>query len=184
MNFVIARRDIQVTRNDIRSTIPAGTLRRADSAAVTASPEEFYEPHTYRFNFDISVFGRDDGQFLQKITNTVAEDGLPAPGPNAEDHWRRFWEAKMRKQGLDPWDVEVENLEGSSYVVRASISRAVPPAPQIILNVPESAPPVINVYVDSEPLSAIVEFERDPLSGSIKSATITDTEEPDGQLPD
>ncbi len=186
VRFVVCRRDIHVSRNDRKSTIRAGSLVRVDTEIVKTSPGEFYEPHTYRFNFDISVFGRDDGQFLQKITNTMAEDGLPAPGPNALDHWRRFWESKLRKQGLDPWDVEVENLEGTTYVVRASISRAVPPAPQIIVNVPQSPPPSVSVYIDSEPLTAVVEFERDP-DGQITAATIQDTAEPeetDGQLPD
>jgi hypothetical protein len=201
LRFVVARRDLRVTRNEIKSTIRAGSLVRADSAAVREAPGEFFTPTTLVFHVELDEYGRDDGRFLRKLTSRTEFEQLPPPGPDAEDQWREWWQTALRKQGHAPWDMSVQRLDESTFLVRASVDRAVPAQPQIIVNVPEQpapivnvpeqpAPivnvpeqpaPIVNVTIDSEPATAIVEFERDP-SGLLVSATITEEPKADGQL--
>ncbi len=188
VEFVVARRDLPTTRNDIRGKIRAGSLVRADHAAVREAPDEFFTPCRCVFEIEIDEYARDEGRWLRKLTSRTVFEQQPPPGPNAENEWRDYWAGALRERGHKPWDVRVQHLDGSTFLVRASIDRAVPPTPTIVVNMPEQTipAPVVNVYVDNEPLSAIVEFERDP-DGRIAAATITDTaepEEPNGQLPD
>ena len=175
LRFVIARSDVRTDRNGIKSTIRAGQLVRRDDQVVRELPEAFFDSCRYRFFFELTEFNRDSGEYLRKITNSAELDHLPPPGDRSEEHWQRFWESQLRKEGRDPWDVEVERLEGTDYIVRASISRNVPPAPVIQIHVPEQPPPVVNVevYNPIEPRTAEVQFKRDP-AGQIESASIVE----------
>ena len=178
--LVIPKDDLRRTDTSGLPVIEARRLRRADDKEVRDAPDAFVEVFQYVWDFEFSFFNRDTGELLRKSTNRIVFDRfLPLPGPTAESNWTRFWEQRLRDEKQDPWDVSVERTEDSAFRVRASMSRSVPKPPQIIVEVPPQPAPIVNVevYNPIEPLTAEVQFKRDP-AGQIESASIL--EEPQG----
>jgi hypothetical protein len=71
LRFVVARRYLRVTRNEIKSTIRAGSLVRADSAAVREAPDEFFTPCRYVFHLE-----RIARRYPVKIRRGLAADAV------------------------------------------------------------------------------------------------------------
>ncbi len=110
VEFVVARRDLPTTRNDIRGKIRAGSLVRADHAAVREAPDEFFTPCRCVFEIEIDEYARDEGRWLRKLTSRTVFEQQPPPGPNAENEWRDYWAGALRERGHKPWDVRVQQL--------------------------------------------------------------------------
>ena len=163
--FVVAKRDLDVTRRDIRSHIPAGTLIRADNDAVRQSPDQFFEPCVHRFILEIDEYERETGSWLGKSKSTSEIPDMPPPDSRCEELWAGYWRDAIEEMpgGFTALSVEVEQLgDSSEFVVRASVDRAAPSqVPEINLDLDQTIPaPHINVINAVE--GAQVDFVRDP----------------------
>lgn len=177
--FVVSRRDLDVDDDrGVRFRIPAGSLRREDDVTVRQHPELFYVEQTHRFRVELTQLALDDGRQLGVIERDYEIAGPPAPDDPMEAlrQVEQHWQKQLAGEGL--LTLYAQRTDTNAWCVRAEVTRDVPAPPTIVINVPPQPPPVVNVQVDSEPVDATVEFQRNP-DGTLASAAITGTPDTD-----